>query len=616
MKKNCFVLSLLSVLFSSVSLAAGEIDLSTVSVVADQAYAEEREELVSHIALIAGKAPDGSGPVRFVLGVPPDGEKTAPFTAYGCRKGNTIHLWGDDRRTKRYSTTRRGTLHAVAGFLETVLGVRWVFPGKDGIVFTPAKHANVPDGWRWEYYPPLGATEIRSGSPAKEMKENNPYLPSAMRDTEDMFRTYIGDRNSWMHRMRHQIRTRPTFGHAFTKWTDRFMKTHPEYFAMQEDGSRCRKRSRRNELCVSNEDVVDQIIADWKADKCPKYFNVCPNDTTKYCRCPECRKLDRPLASDEPFGLHVTDRYVNFWNRIARKALAVRPDVMICTYAYASYREAPRVEKLEFPDNFVIGMVPSQEDDNAAQIAAWKKAGLKHLFLRPNYLCYRGVIPRGYERFFYDNFQLNLREGMIGCDYDAYARGGVTDFETYVLGRVAANPELSFDRLEEEFLSQFGPAKETMRRYFHRVRERGEKALAEVRARPPNTRERRLDDSQLWKTVVATHPVSVLNEDAAIVDEAYSTPGLSDVEKRRILKYKCIVRNAIATQRFIAARDQVPRKEFFSIACDLIELRTQLKRDLPDTWGRVFRSFPLEVKWWRYVAPELKKKYPEMELED
>lgn len=109
---------------------------------------------------------------------------------------------------------------------------------------------------------------------------------------------------------------------------------------------------------------------------------------------------------------------------------------------------------------------------------------------------------------------------------------------------------------------------------------------------------------------------SVLNEDAAIVDEAYSTPGLSDVEKRRILKYKCIVRNAIATQRFIAARDQVPRKEFFSIACDLIELRTQLKRDLPDTWGRVFRSFPLEVKWWRYVAPELKKKYPEMELED
>ena len=38
-----------------------------------------------------GKAPDGSGPVRFVLGVPPDGEKTAPFMAYGCRKGNTTY---------------------------------------------------------------------------------------------------------------------------------------------------------------------------------------------------------------------------------------------------------------------------------------------------------------------------------------------------------------------------------------------------------------------------------------------------------------------------------------------------------------------------------------------
>jgi hypothetical protein len=43
---------------------------------------------------------------------------------------------------------------------------------------------------------------------------------------------------------------------------------------------------------------------------------------------------------------------------------------------------------------------------------------LKHFLLRPNYLCYPGWIPRGYERFFLENFKMNFREGMIGRDYD------------------------------------------------------------------------------------------------------------------------------------------------------------------------------------------------------
>lgn len=596
--------------------AANELELATAVVDGDSAHTEERDELVRHLTLVSGKVPDGSGRLRFVIGRPPEGVDVDAFTACGRRIGDTIYLWGDDRITRRGSTTRRGTLHAVYGFLEECLSVHWVFPGDDGIVFKPRSSVDVPENWEWKYHPLLSATEIRTAGYLAEAKENTPYLPFAMRETADELRRRIADRMVWMHRMRHQTRARPPFGHAFTKWTDRFMETHPEYFAMQEDGSRCRKRSRRNELCVANEAVVDQIIADWKNEGCPKYLNVCPNDTTKYCRCTACRKLDRPLGPDEPFGRHVTDRYVNFWNRIAAKAVALRPDVMLDTYAYAGYREPPRVEKIAYPGHFIIGMVPSQEDDNAAQIAGWKKAGMRQFFLRPNYLCYRGVLPRGYERFFYDNFRMNMREGVFGCDYDAYARGGVTDFETYVLGRVIANPNLSFERIQDEFLSQFGPAREIMRRYFLRVRERGERSRLAAQARSAGEKDRLQDDSQLWQTVVAAHPVAELEKDADVLREAHEVEGLTSVEKRRIARHRFVVSNAIASQRFIAARDAVPRDEYVALACDLIALRTKLKPLLPDAWGRVFRGFPLEVKWWRSIAPEIKKRFPEMNLDD
>lgn len=61
--------------------------------------------------------------------------------------------------------------------------------------------------------------------------------------------------------------------------------------------------------------------------------------------------------------------------------------------------------------------------------------------LRPNYLCYRSVIPRGYERFYHGNFMLNLENGMLACDYDGWPRH-VMDFESYVIARAIADPKV------------------------------------------------------------------------------------------------------------------------------------------------------------------------------
>ena len=78
------------------------------------------------------------------------------------------------------------------------------------------------------------------------------------------------------------------------------------------------------------------------------------------------------------------------------------------------------------------------------------------------------------------------------------------EFETYAVARVIANPEISFETVEREYLSQFGVAADVMREYFARIRARCEKALRETRAAEPSAREMVQDDSALHCRVLRT----------------------------------------------------------------------------------------------------------------
>ena len=614
-----------------------DIDLAKAGIsVSDPANSNQvyaARELEKHLNLIVGckdrKRTGGENAV-FVIGSPAPGmRKAADFEALAAVKGGKVYFWGDDGRLDRSGHPCGGSLFAVYAFLDKVLGVKWVYPGDEGIVYKRRSRISVKDGWKDRFMPPLLLTRMRGGDfsgfskgiEADGSYKWSKYIPLAMRTTVDEERRRIECNREWMLRMRHQTREQFSFGHAFGDWNKRFYHSHPEYLAMNEDGTRGtpefgKRKSKFVKLCLSNPAVIEQILKDWVKDGKPKYFNICPTDAKGFCRCKACCALDYPLTSDEPFNLHKTDRYVDFWNRIAEKAIALRPDVMLCTYIYESYRFPPRKLKIKYPDNMIFGMVPSQEDDNAQFLRDWKSAGLKHFMLRPNYLCYRSVIPRGYERFYHSNFMLNLKNGMLACDYDGWPRS-VMDFESYVIARTAADPKLPFEIMEREFLSQFGAAAPVMREYFTRVRERTEKGLYEVQKKPPLEREQVPDDSRLYNTVMAANCDKWFAEDLAIIDRAAKTPGLTEVELKRVELRRLICEHARRTHRFLLARDSMDRKSFAKEALDLLDYRIGIVKDLPDSWGRVFRSQPAEVKWWRSVPRKIMRKaYPEMELND
>ena len=240
-----------------------------------------------------------------------------------------------------------------------------------------------------------------------------------------------------------------------------------------------------------------------------------------------------------------------------------------------------------------------------AQIRAWKAKGMKHFKLRPNYLCYKGWIPRGYERFFLENFKMNYREGMIGTDYDGSPRGEVTAFERYAIARAQQNPAVTFDQVEKEFLAQYGKAAPKMKAYFDRVRERNEKALYAKQRHNAGDKEVVLDDSLLVGTVLGANPTEELEKDAAILKEALETPGLSDAERRRVRAMAVLPRHAILTRDFQLSFDSEKTgnmaPDFAEKGLKLLDFRIKEVQSLitPVNWGPTFRTYPFEVKYWR-----------------
>ena len=611
-KVTAFVVAMAAQLVCMESLAA-EFDLAGAKIDVRRpdipSVRQAAAELRKHFVLISGEK---GGAVRtargrFVLGAAPDGTpEPKPFTSHAREKDGILYFWGDDSQPAGEGA-RYGTLFAVYGFLEKHLGVKWVEPGDRGIVFAPCKTTDVPAGWSFDFFPPLEMTLIRAKPNGHAWTKMDNESPRTLRIGKKRADELGRDRAQWMLRLRHQTRRKFAYGHAFTDWNGRFLTSHPEYLAQDKNGVRGLPqakeydRAKRVMLCVSNPRVVDQILADWTSRGTNEYLNACLNDSMEYCHCKNCCEWDVDLPGDPP-SKYRTDRSLRFWNILCGKARAIRPDVKVVAYIYANYRQPPRRERVEFPENFLAGVVPPLEEDSEDLIQGWRAKGLRHYFVRPNYLCYVGTPPRGLERFFVEDFKRNLAGGMVGIDEDNYPRA-VTLFETYALGRVAVEPNLSFAEIEREYLSQYGAAAEAMGRYFSRVRERGEKArdaaVARNKAKTANGESAKvLDDSVLFGTVYAAHTDSDFAGDLAVIDEALKVPGLSEAQIRRIRRARAIVENARLTRRFIVARDEAPFPEFKRLGREVITFRTENKDLIEDNWGRIFRGYPAEVRWW------------------
>ena len=67
----------------------------------------------------------------------------------------------------------------------------------------------------------------------------------------------------------------------------------------------------------------------------------------------------------------------------------------------------------------------------------------------------------GQEERLFENYKLGISHNAIGTDFDSILGfwEGISDMTYYILAKGHVNPQASFEKLEEEFLSSFGDSK-------------------------------------------------------------------------------------------------------------------------------------------------------------
>ena len=304
------------------------------------------KELQDHFKLAVGSAPAivpeseyKSGPAILVggtavarkYGINPD--MLVPEYAVAARLNDVIVLSGGDRKgipmsmvTGR-STVAVGTLYAAYEFLERVLGIRWYWPGKNGTHVPQLKDVAVEKLY----------------AAARPVYDTRSTFYGAIKNDPDVT---AAEGALWFRRNRFGGSVgSPIANHSFNTWPKRFAKTHPEYLALQADGTRkITDEPGGGHVCLTNPDVFKQMVQDkldyFKKSTYSNFSAVMPGDGLGlfHCRCESCMKKVKPeLGTRGSFS----DLVWGFVNDVAAEVAKKAPGKVVTCCSYGSYHRKP-----------------------------------------------------------------------------------------------------------------------------------------------------------------------------------------------------------------------------------------------------------------------------------
>lgn len=383
-------------------------------------------------------------------------------------KGGTLALLGKPSR------------HAVTTFLENQLGVRYLWPGDSGKV-VPRRADIAVEEFELAQTPKLAARRIRMMEYHDRPQAGLDLLGRTKADYARIDRASPGW-SSW-HRLGGDLKL--SGGHAFDGYWNRYGKDHPEWFALQPNGSRDQSASpNRPRLCKSNPELIAAVAREkiQELTAAPELdgVSIAPSDggRTTFCTCAACEALDAPEGRKVKWGAleHVsyTDRCVFFWNAIAEKVAEVHPKKFLVVDVYSVYSAPPLKRKLH--PNLVLryeaigGYVDAEaRRQREADFDAWAAAAGR-FFFRPNILVEgrRTGLPLLYPHIVAHDFRRIVKAGAMGTDFDGIVHHWATQgLNYYVIARLHWDVDQNVDAIIDDYCrAGFGPAAGAVRKYF------------------------------------------------------------------------------------------------------------------------------------------------------
>jgi hypothetical protein len=395
-----------------------------------------------------------------------------------------------------------GTRNGAYSLLERHFGCRWLWPAEAGgevlpnqktLTLQPINESDEPAiaqrGIR-NYYPENGAN-------AYGRRQQQGVMPLLHRSYSDFLKK-AANSGAWFDAMKLGQSIELNLGHSYGDYWKKYGETHPEYFALQADGTRNQVRlgassASRAHLDVSNPELIqhiaDEAIAAFDADPKLTSFSIAPNDGSypSFCLCEVCRRLDPPNGDPVSFSIvdktgkasridyvSLSDRYVLFYSQIANIVAKKYLNKLLGAYAYSVYSSPPLYAILA--PNVSLSYVglsyfnDAQRQDDLHSWDLWARAA-NQLQLRPNALLGNYGIAANYAHKLGADIKHAYQTGMIGTDFDSlthdWAARGLND---YVLAKLLWDPSQDIDALIKDYCDTgFGAASPSIQKYFSRL---------------------------------------------------------------------------------------------------------------------------------------------------
>ena len=284
-----------------------------------------------------------------------------------------------------------GSLYAVYDFLERVCGIRWYLPTKLGSVIPEKSTISVSslDIRRHPWAETRLLTPHGLTFPTKMPKKLYCWNVIPWQFPKEQITDFVAKveplstREGTLYWLRQRLGGKPFIAnHAFTTWRERFLKSHPEYFAVDKNGKILippNELDNKQHLRYTSPAVLNQIVKDilawrsgsrkdkngiWRFNKeavLGNCFSINPQDGSSWSMDPETQRLILPHATKEvtASATNKESEYVyTYAKMVADKLAPLAPDATLSILAYAGYFFPPK--NITLPPNLAVTICKQQ----------------------------------------------------------------------------------------------------------------------------------------------------------------------------------------------------------------------------------------------------------------
>ncbi len=397
-----------------------------------------------------------------------------------------------------------GTRNGAYALLERYFDCRWLWPSEAGGEVLPKSETLTLQPINESDEPAIAQRGIRNyypenGTNAYGRRQQQTILPLLNRSYSEFLKKATNS-GAWFDAMKLGQSIELNLGHSYGDYWKKYGETHPEYFALQADGTRNQVRlgestAGRAHLDVSNpqliQHVAEEAIAAFDADPKLTSFSIAPNDGSypSFCLCEVCRRLDPPNGDPVSFSIvdktgtasrinyvSLSDRYALFYSKVADIVAKKYPHKFLGAYAYSVYSSPPLYAKVA-PNVFIsyVGLSYFNDAQRKHDLQSWDQwsQAAGQLQLRPNALLGNYGIVANYTHKLGSDIKHAYQTSMIGTDFDSLTHDwAARGLNNYVLAKLLWDPSQDIDALIKDYCDKgFGAASPSIQKYFSRLEE-------------------------------------------------------------------------------------------------------------------------------------------------